>query len=150
LSISPTTEVNGFGVSEGSKMVANSERRTEQRLSYHWPIWFAENFNEELIQGQMADVSSYAAAFTCYNHEWCPYQGQWITARFSVPRYSPDGAFDMVDFVRSGHVNRVDSVNGRIRRIAVRFAQPLPFKPGEHPFIAIHSDSASQAELSLA
>ena len=128
-------------------MVTNSERRTEQRLSYHWPIWFAENFNGELSQGQMADVSSRSAAFTCYSHEWCPYQGQWITARFSVPHYGADGAFDMVDFIRSGHVHRVDSVNGRTHRIAVRFAQPLPFRPGEQQFDATHSESEAEPAL---
>ena len=54
-------------------MNATHERRTEERLRYHWPIWYAEDFNGELSQGQMADISSRAAAFTCYADEQCPH-----------------------------------------------------------------------------
>ena len=108
-----------------------NERRTEQRLRYFWPIWFAEDPNEALAQGQMVDVSSRGAAFTCYANDGCPYPGQHITARFSVPRYGPDDSFDMANFTRSAHVCRVDNVNSFLRRIAVQFAEPLPFKPGE-------------------
>jgi len=112
-------------------MKTNNERRTEQRLRYHWPIWFAEDFDEELSQGQMVNISSRAAAFTCYTDGSCPYPGQQITARFSVPRYGPDDSFDMANFTRSGHICRVDDVNSFLRRVAIQFAEPLPFKPGE-------------------
>ena len=112
-------------------MEQNNERRTEQRLRYYWPIWFAEDFNETLSQGQMVDISSRGAAFTCYSNDGCPYPGQHITARFSVPHYGPDDSFDMENFTRSAHVCRVDNVNSFLRRIAVQFAEPLPFKPGE-------------------
>ncbi len=108
-----------------------NERRTEQRLRYYWPIWFAEDPNDILAQGQMVDVSSRGAAFTCYANDGCPYHGQHITARFSVPRYGPDDSFDMANFTRSAHVCRVDNINSFLRRIAVQFAEPLPFKPGE-------------------
>jgi len=37
----------------------------------------------------------------------------------------------MANFTRSAHVCRVDNVNSFLRRIAVQFAEPLPFKPGE-------------------
>ena len=123
-------------------MNMTSERRTEERLHYHWPIWFAENINEELGQGQMADISSQGAAFTCYADQCCPYPGQHITARFSVPQYGEDGAFDMLDFVRSGHVARVDEVNNALRRVALHFAEPLPLCPGEQ--------SAARAETNEA
>jgi len=112
-------------------MKTNNERRTEQRLRYHWPIWFAEDFNEELSQGQMVNISSRAAAFTCYADGSCPYPGQQITARFSVPRYGSDDSFDLANFTRSGHICRVDDVNSFLRRVAIQFAEPLPFKPGE-------------------
>src|SRR4030042_2608943 len=90
----------------GIKM-EDSERRTEQRLRYYWPIWFAENPNHALSQGQMVDVSSKGAAFTCYADDGCPDLGQDITARFSVPQYGPDDSFDMANFTRLGHVCRV-------------------------------------------
>jgi hypothetical protein len=124
-------------------MSAHTERRTEQRLRYQWPIWFAENFDGILAQGQMADISSRGAAFTCYADESCPNPGQYIKARFSVPRYRPDEAFDMADFTRSGHICRVDSVNSYLRRVAIQFAEPLPFKPGEQADTGAESDSES-------
>jgi len=108
-----------------------AERRREQRLRYNWPIWFAEDFGEILSQGQMADISSRAAAFTCHADENCPYPGQHITARFSVPRFGPEDSFDMANFTRTGRIYRVDNVNSFLRRVAVQFAEPLPFKPGE-------------------
>jgi hypothetical protein len=108
-----------------------AERRKEHRLRYHWPIWFAEDFDELLSQGQMVDVSSDGAAFTCYADQSCPYPGQNITARFSVPRFETDDSFGMASFTRNGHVIRVDQLNDHVRRIAVQFAESLPFKPGE-------------------
>jgi len=112
-------------------MDTNSERRRERRLRYQWPVWFAEDFNDVLSQGQMVDISSGAAAFTCYANESCPYAGQDITARFSIPRLGPDESFDMESFTRAGHIFRVDEVDRFLRRVAIQFAEPLPFKPGE-------------------
>lgn len=79
----------------------------------------------------MIDVSSGGAAFTCHADEKCPYPGQQLTTRFSVPHFETDDAFDMANFVRHGHVCRVDHVNDFLRRIAIQFAAPLPFKPAE-------------------
>ncbi len=112
-------------------MEAVTERRSEQRLRYHWPVWFAEDFNEMLLQGQMVDISSGGAAFTYYADNNCPEPGQSITARFSVPRFGADESFEMAHFTRHGHICRVDNMNRFLRRIAVQFAEPLPFKPGE-------------------
>ncbi|MHC4619646.1 MAG: PilZ domain-containing protein [Planctomycetota bacterium] len=112
-------------------MQEDLERRTEQRLRYHWPVWFAEDFAGVLAQGQMVDVSSGGAAFTCFADDNCPAPGQHITARFSVPCFGPDDSFDMANFTRDGHVCRIDDISRFSRRVAVRFAVPLPFKPGE-------------------
>jgi len=107
-----------------------TERRAEERLRYNWPIWFAEDYNDSLTQGQMVDVSSSGAAFTCYADS-CPRAGDHITARFSVPRHSTGDAFDLENFMRSGHICRVDELSPFVRRVAVQFGEPLPFKPGE-------------------
>ena len=98
-----------------------AERRKEHRLRYHWPVWFAEDFDELLSQGQMVDVSSDGAAFTCYADQSCPYPGQNITARFSVPRFETDDSFGMASFTRNGHVIRVDQLNDHVRRVAVQW-----------------------------
>ena len=126
-------------------MNATNDRRAEERLHYHWPIWFAEHADGELAQGQMSDISSRGAAFTCYADQNCPYPGQQVAARFSVPQYGQDGSFDMVDFVRFGHVCRVDAVNSMLRRIAMHFAEPLPFHPGEQQ-TGLETDSADELE----
>jgi hypothetical protein len=111
-------------------MSDNTERRTEKRLRYNWPVWFAEDYNDRLTQGQMVDVSSGGAAFTCYADS-CPMTGDHITARFSVPHYSADDAFDLANFMRSGHICRIDELSPFVRRVALQFGEPLPFKPGE-------------------
>ncbi len=124
-------------------MENKTERRRENRLRYHWPVWFAEDFHDTLLQGQMVDVSSGGAAFTCHADENCPYPGQQITARFSVPRFGPDDCFDMASFTRTGNVCRVDSVNGFLQKVAIQFGESLPFKPGEQ------AESESDAEQKL-
>lgn len=131
-------------------MNTTTERRTEPRLCYHWPIWFAEDFNGELSQGQMVDLSSRGAAFTCYADGWCPWPGQYVTARFSVPQYGPDESFDMVEFVRAGHVCRVDGVNDALRRVAIQFTEPLPFRPGEQTANVQQPDEAEELALAFA
>ncbi len=120
-----------LGICRFADMDNNTDRRAEHRLQYHWPIWFAEDFYGKLTQGQMVDLSSRSASFTCRADDTCPYLGQQITARFSVPRYGEDDSFDMANFTRSAHICRVDQLNDFLRRIAIQFGQPLPFKPGE-------------------
>ncbi len=124
-------------------MENSTERRLEQRLRYHWPIWFAEDFNETLSQGQMVDVSSGGAAFTCHADKTCPYPGQELTARFSVPCFAEDDAFDMASFTRPGRVCRVEEVNSFLRRVAVQFSESLPFRPGEQ----VEDNSQAQQKL---
>ena len=121
------------------------ERRREQRLRYHWPVWFAEDFNETLTQGQMVDISSGGAAFTCHADQNCPYPGQQLTARFSIPKLGEHDSFGMTSCTRTGHVCRVENINGFVRRIAVQFAEALPFKPAEQT----DSDEQTQQHLGL-
>ncbi|MFA5293308.1 MAG: hypothetical protein WC496_09775 [Phycisphaerae bacterium] len=106
------------------------ERRREKRLNYHWPVWFAEDFTDILSQGQMVNISSDGAAFTCFSDS-SPYQGQYITARFSVPRHDLDDSFNLENHIRSGFVCRVENISSFMKKIVIQFAQPLPFKPGE-------------------
>ncbi len=119
-----------------------SERRTENRFRYSWPVWFSsEPHHGEVSQGQMVDITSNAAAFTCYADCHCPHPSQYLATRFSVPRYGEDGSFDMSDFVRTGHVYRVDSVSDHLRRVVVRFSESLPFHPATEEEEAVTADS---------
>lgn len=126
-------------------MMEKTERRIEKRLRYSWPVWFAENFNDMLTQGQMIDISSRGAAFSCYADR-CPWPGQHITTRFSVPRYDEENSFDLQNFIRDGHICRVDEISPYIRRVAIQFAQPLPFRPGETETDADAGDTTLQAD----
>ena len=110
-----------------------NEQRREQRLRYHWLIQFARSVKESLSQGRMVDVSSSGAAFVCYADKNCPSLGKLITTRFSVPRFDSGKCFDTVSFNRIGRVCRVHDEKDFLRRVAIRFTRPLPFKPGEQP-----------------
>jgi hypothetical protein len=58
-----------------------------------------------------------------------------------VPRYGEDDSFDMANFTRQAHICRVDRVSSFLRRIAIQFGQPLPFKPGEQNDNKSHTDA---------
>lgn len=124
------------------------ERRREKRLRYHWPIWFAEGSDGSLLQGQMVDICSGGAAFNCYA-EHCPYPGQQITTRFSVPQYGKDNSFDLSNYVRTGSICRVDEINPFLRRVAVQFADRLPFKPGEQDVSQAGSEGPQEAYIAV-
>jgi hypothetical protein len=83
------------------------------------------------MQAQMFDVSSCGMAFTCDGDEAYICPGQQITTRFSVPCFDSAKSPETVSFERTGCICRVDDLNSISRRIALQFAQPLPFKPGE-------------------
>lgn len=125
-------------------MDENNERRTEKRLHYRWSIWFAEDFSEELSQGRMVDISSRGAAFACHADRSCPYVGQHITTRFSIPRFKADDSFGITGFIRPAHVCRLDNVSTFLRHVAIQFDEPLPLKPGEQENI---SESDAQKML---
>ncbi len=112
--------------------MSNKDRRKEKRLQYNWPVWFADHYDSdvELSQGQMFDITSESATFTCYADK-CPMEGEEITTRFSVPKYGDGDSFDMEHFIRSGKVFRVEQMSDFVRKVAFEFAEALPFKPGE-------------------
>ena len=113
--------------------------RSENRLRYSWPVWFAENFDDMLSQGQMVDVSSKGAAFTCYADK-CPRHGQNITARFSVPRHHSSDPFEMENFVKTGQICRIEDDGPYVKRIAIQFAEPLPYNPADSEKIELTLD----------
>jgi hypothetical protein len=100
-------------------------------MFYNWPIWFADDFNKEPSQGQMVDISSKAAAFTCHAYESHLFSGQQITTHFSVPLSGLGDSFAMRNFIRSGCTYRVDHVSSLLCRVTVQFVELLPFRPGE-------------------
>jgi len=123
-----------------------TNNRRENRLRYNWPVWFAENYDDILSQGQMVDICSNGAAFTCYADK-CPYDGQSITARFSVPKHGSNDPFDLENFIRTGQICRIDEVGPYLKRVAFQFAEPLPFKPGESTTAKVIDEKEETQEL---
>ncbi len=112
-------------------MEKTDERRTEQRLRYRWPVRFASDPREKPLSGQMFDLSSKGMAMLFHANENCPRPDQSITANFGVPHFDAHGSFDTAFFNRVGRVCRVDSLTSRVNRVAIQFAEPLFFSPGE-------------------
>ena len=125
------------------RMEKADERRAEQRLRYRWPVRFAGKTGDEPLSGQMFDVSSEGMAFLSHANESCPRPDDSITANFGVPHFDSRGSFDTAFFNRVGRVCRVDNLTSRVNRIAVQFAEPLFFKPGEQDI----SESDAQQRL---
>ena len=112
-------------------MEKTRERRSEERLRYQCPIWFAEDFKQTLSTGLMVDVSSGGMAFTCNADENCPYLSQQLTARFSIPEFSVQDSSAVTGITRTGRALRIDNVNSFLRRVAIQFDEPLSLKPCE-------------------
>lgn len=127
-------------------MDMTSEKRKEQRLHYNWPMRFAGGFGQILSLGKMVDVSSWGGAFTCQANKYHPAPGQKITTLFSVPHFSSEGSYDMASYNRVGRICRVEDLGDDTCRIAVQFAEPLFFKPGEQGV----SEAETKERLELA
>ena len=107
------------------------DRRSEQRLPLSWPVRLNTDTERRDLPGQMVDVSSHGAGLFCQANETCPRRGQQVTAKFKVPHFGPGSSVELKDFTRTGRVCRVDEVDNFLRRVAIQFAEPLSFKPGE-------------------
>ena len=125
------------------RMETADNQRTEQRLHYRWPVRFARDVKGKSSPAQIFDVSSKGLAILCHDDKNCPHPDQMITVDFSVPHFDSTDSFDAVFFNRIGRVCRVDNLNNKVNRIAIQFAEPLFFKPGEQDI----SESDAQQRL---
>ena len=126
-----------------SRMGNVKNQRKEQRLRYRWYLKYANDANERTFTGQMFDISSRGMAFLCHWDENCPNPGELITTRFAVPCFDSGDSFDLIFFNRASRVCRVDDLGSQVRRVALQFAKPLFFKPGEQNI----SESEAQQRL---
>jgi len=124
-------------------MGKTKEQRAEKRLRYRWHARFALSPKQKPLSGQMVDVSSKGMALLYHNDESCPGPDQLITTNFGVPYFDSLGSFDTVFFNRIGRVCRVDNLTSKVNRVAIQFAEPLFFKPGEQDI----SDSDAKQRL---
>ncbi len=91
----------------------------------------------------MVDVSSKGMALLYHADKNCPQPDQFITTNFGIPYFDSDDSFDTVFFNRIGRVCRIDNLSSKVNRIAIQFAEPLFFKPGEQDI----SDSNAKQRL---
>jgi len=112
-------------------------------LRYRWPVRFATKVGQKPLRGQIVDVTSRGLAFLCHPGQDCPHPDQSVTTGFGVPHFNSHGSFDTVFFNRVGRVCRVDSLNDNVSRVAIQFAEPLFFQPGQQSI----SDSEAQQRL---
>ena len=119
------------------------EQRAEKRLRYRWHARFALSPKQKPLSGQMVNVSSKGMALLYHNDKNCPGPNQLITTNFGVPHFDSGGSFDTVFFNRIGRVCRIDNLTSKVNRIAIQFAEPLFFKPGEQDI----SDSDAKQRL---
>jgi len=108
-----------------------NERRNEQRLRYRWPVRFTMEGENLPFQGQIVDISSKGIAFLCHADQCSFDSQQQLKTSFAVPRFDSGDFFDTVLFERTGYVRRIDKPSSQVYRIALQFASPLFFKPGE-------------------
>jgi hypothetical protein len=125
------------------RMGKAKEQRAEKRLRYRWHARFALNPKQKPLSGQMVDVSSKGMALLYHNDKSCPGPDQLITTNFGVPYFDSGDSFDAVFFNRTGRVCRIDNLTSKVNRIAIQFAEPLFFKPGEQNI----SDSDAKQRL---
>jgi tetratricopeptide (TPR) repeat protein len=108
-----------------------NDQRAEQRLRYRWPVRFTKGVKEKTSPGQIVDVSSRGLAMLCHANNHCPHQDQAVKVDFGVPHFDSADSLEAVLFNRIGRVCRIDNLSSMVNRVAVQFAEPLFFKPGE-------------------
>ena len=121
-----------------------NESRSEKRLGYDWPMQFCQENDKKFIGGQMVDVSSTHAAFTC-DPQFNLNARAILVVKISVPEYTSKDKFRAKDFTRFGTLFRVDLINPTLKLIVVKFTTPLSFKPGEQKFLNPAVLKSSQA-----
>lgn len=112
-------------------MTKTNERRTENRLQYRWPVRFFKDGENQALNGQIVDISSGGISFLCHADQSNFDSGQKLKTSFGVPHFGNDDSFDTILFERTGHVCRIDKPSSQVYRIAMQFASPLFFRPGE-------------------
>jgi hypothetical protein len=118
-------------------MDETNDRRREGRLSYHWLIWFSEDFSQKMSQGLMVDISSRGVAFTYDAEGDCLREGQPLNICFSIPRLDDEDPMSTVTITEPGHVRRIENVSDGLSRAAVQFDKPLALGPSEKTTLEI-------------
>jgi hypothetical protein len=131
-------------------MDETDNRRREGRLSYLWPIWFSQDFSQQMSQGLMVDISRGGIAFTFNADGNLLREGQPLRISFSIPRLDDDPT-STVTITQAGHVCRVENVAGGQGHAAVQFDEPLALDAADQAALELmcgdHSNRGKRATL---
>ena len=130
-------------------MEKTREQRTEKRLRYRWHARFTASQKQKALSGQLVDISSKGMALLYHNDENCPGPNQSITTNFGVPFFDSGDSFDTVFFNRIGRVCRIDNLTSKVNRLAIQFAEPLFFRPGEQDIDDLDARQRLEAKAQL-
>jgi len=111
-------------------MIANlrHDRRGEPRLKFAWDAQLYLTDARTGTPGRMVDLNSEGAALLLdVSKELHP--GQPVELRLTYPRVT-DGQFHILHHCRWGTVLRTDFYNPALKRVVLRFQEPLLDRPG--------------------
>ena len=108
-------------------MIANIDRRREPRLRYSWDGQVYLNNIRGGIATRMVDLNSEGAALLLENRNSI-WTGQELELGLMYPRIV-NGSFDILHNHLQGTVYRNEWYNTSLRRVVVRFDQPLAESP---------------------
>jgi len=117
----------------GAGQAEQAEQRKEKRLYCDWVIWLTDDVTQKRYHGMIHDLSSGGVAFICHADDDFPQQDQNIMTYFYIPKESGDP----YKVTRSGSVCRVNELDKFVRKVHVKFDEPLSFKPAELKSIAV-------------
>lgn len=122
-----------------------SNRRSEDRLTYLWPMWFSEDFSQQMSPGLMLDISTGGITFSYSPTEGRPREGQAVSVSLSVPRLDDDDPASTVTITATGRVSRVETLTDGRAQAAVCFDTPLDIGPVERVALEIACPEERQA-----
>lgn len=108
-------------------MIANIDRRREPRLRYSWDGQMYMGNVRGGVATRMVDLNSEGAALLM-DTDRNVWSGQEIELGLMYPRVV-NGSFDIVHNRLKGTIYRSEWYNPSLKRVVVKFHQPLPESP---------------------
>ena len=111
-------------------MSTHNDRRSEVRIRFSWPLWFAFDNHPTMHRAQILDMNQHAVSFLCDGNT--PVPGQHVNTRFSYPQVGNEG-FEMGSYWHWGQIQRVKELHGGRKHVVMTLDAPLETHPaGSH------------------
>ena len=121
-------------------MTISSNRRTEPRLRYCWEVYLANGNPQPNTIARMVDLSRNGASLLIdRSSRFEP--GQHLRLQLSYPQVNGQ-QFDIHNAWIEARIIRKDSYNCDVKRLALKFSEPLDYCPTEdNSFPLLHPTS---------